>query len=39
MEQRHSQSIVQDKSFRFAVQIAGYMRRQQKDHVNLVPAR
>jgi four helix bundle protein len=36
MEQRRSQSIVQDKSFRFAVQIVGYIRRQQKDHVNLV---
>jgi len=36
MEQRRSQSIVQDKSFRFAVQVVGYIRRQQKDHVNLV---
>ena len=36
MEQRRSQSIVQNKSFRFAVQIVGYIRRQQKDHVNLV---
>jgi len=36
MEQRHSQSIVQEKSFRFAVQIIGYIRRQQKDNVNLV---
>jgi len=36
MEQRPSQSIVQDKSFRFAVQIVGYIRRQPKDHVNLV---
>jgi four helix bundle protein len=36
MEQRRSQSIVQDKSFRFAVHIVGYIRRQQKDHVNLV---
>jgi four helix bundle protein len=36
LEQRRSQSIVQDKSFRFAVQIVGYIRRQQKDHLNLV---
>lgn len=36
MEQRQSQSIVQDKSFRFAVQIVEYIRRQPKDHVNLV---
>ena len=36
MEPRRSQSIVQDKSFRFAVQIVGYIRRQQNDHVNLV---
>ena len=36
MEQRPSQSIVQDKSFRFAVQIVGYIRRQPKDHVNFV---
>jgi len=39
MEQRRSQSIVQDKSFRFAMQIVGYIRRHQKDHVNLVPNR
>jgi len=39
MGQRRSQSIVQDKSFRFAVQIVGYIRRQQKDHVNLVLTR
>jgi four helix bundle protein len=39
MEQRRSQSIVQDKSFRFALQIVGYIRRQQKDHVNLVLTR
>jgi four helix bundle protein len=36
MEQRRSQSIVQDKSFCFAVHIVEYIRRQQKDHVNLV---
>ena len=36
MEPRRSQSIVQDKSFRFAVHIVEYIRRQQKDHVNLV---
>ena len=39
MEQRRSQSIVQEKSFRFAVQIVGYIRRQQKDHVNLILTR
>ena len=39
VEQRRSQSIVQDKSFRFAVHIVGYIRRQQKDHVNLVLTR
>ena len=39
MEQRRSQSIVQDKSFRFAVQLVGYIRRQPKDHVNLVLTR
>ena len=39
MEQRPSQSIVQDKSFRFAVQIVGYIRRQPKDHVSLVLTR
>ena len=39
MEQRRSQSIVQEKSFRFAVQIVGYIRRQQKDHVNVVLSR
>ncbi|THJ14450.1 MAG: four helix bundle protein [Nitrospira sp. CG24C] len=39
MEQRRSQSIVQEKSFRFAVQIVGHIRRQQKDHINLVLTR
>jgi len=39
MGQQRSQSIVQDKSFRFAVQIVGYIRRQQKDYVNLVLTR
>ena len=39
MEQRQSQSIVQDKSFRFAVKIVGYIRRQPKDHVSLVLTR
>ena len=39
MDHQRSQSIVQDKSFRFAVQIVGYIRRQQKDHVNLVLTR
>ena len=36
MEQRLSRSMVQDNSFRLAVQLVGYIRRQQKDHVNLV---
>ena len=36
MEQRRSQSIVQDKSFRFSVQLIGYIRRQPKDPINLV---
>jgi len=39
MEHQRSQSIVQEKSFRFAVQIVGHIRRQQKDHVNLVLTR
>ena len=39
MQQRRSQSIVQDKSFRFAVQLVVYIRRQPKDLVNLVLAR
>jgi four helix bundle protein len=36
MEHRRSQSIVQDKSYRFAVRLIGYIRQQPKDHVNLV---
>ena len=39
MQQRRSQSIVQDKSFRFAVQLIGYIRRQPKDHVSIVLTR
>ena len=39
MEHQRSQSIVQERSFRFAVQIVGHIRRQQKDQVNLVLAR
>ena len=39
MEQRRSQSIVQDKSFRFAVQLVGYIRRQPTGQVNLVLTR
>ena len=39
MEHRRSQSIVQDKSFRFAVQLIGYTRRQPKDPINLVLTR
>ena len=36
MEERRSQSIVQDRSFRFAIHVIAYIRRQQKDHINLV---
>ena len=36
MEHRRVQSIGQDKSFRFAVQLVAYIRQQRKDHVNLV---
>jgi four helix bundle protein len=36
MQHRRPQSIVQDKSFRFAVHIVEYIRRQQKDYLNLV---
>ena len=39
MEHRRSQSIVQDKNFRFAVQLVGYIRRQPKDPINLVLTR
>jgi four helix bundle protein len=39
MQHRRSQSIVQDKSFRFAVQLVGYIRRQPKDPINLVLTR
>ena len=39
MEQRRSKSIVQEKSFRFAVDIVEYARRHQKDHINLVLTR
>ena len=39
MEHRRSQSIVQDKSFCFAVQLIGYIRRQPKDPINLVLTR
>ena len=39
MELRRSQSVVQDKSFRFAVQLVGYIRRQPKDHINPVLTR
>ena len=39
MEHRRSQSIVQEKSFRFAVQLIGYIRRQPKDPINLVLTR
>jgi hypothetical protein len=36
MEQRHSERIVQDKSFHFAVQLVNYSRRMRKDSTNLV---
>ena len=39
MEHRRSQSIVREKSFRFTVQIVDYIRRQPKDHINLVLTR
>ena len=39
MEQHRSKSIVQEKSFRFAVDIVAYARRHQKDHINLVLTR
>ena len=39
MEQHRSKSIVQEKSFRFAVDIVEYARRHQKDHINLVLTR
>lgn len=39
MEQRRPKSIVQDKSFHFAVQLVKYVRRQSKDHVNVVLTR
>ena len=39
MEQRRSKSIIQEKSFRFAVAIVAYARRHQKDDINLVLTR
>ena len=39
MEQHRSKSIVEEKSFRFAVDIVAYARRHQKDHINLVLTR
>ncbi len=39
MEQRRSKSIIQEKSFRFAVAIVEYARRHQKDDINLVLTR
>jgi four helix bundle protein len=39
MEQRRSKSIIQAKSFRFAVDIVAYARRHQKDDINLVLTR
>ena len=36
MGQHRSKSIVQEKSFRFAVDIVEYARRHQKDYINLV---
>ena len=39
MEQRRSKSIIQEKSFRFAVDIVEYACRHQKDDINLVLTR
>lgn len=39
MEQHRSKSIVQEKSFRFAVDIVAYARRHQNDRINLVLTR
>ena len=39
MDQRRSKNIVQEKSFRFAVDIVEYAHRHQKDHINLVLTR
>ena len=39
MGQHRSKSIVQEKSFRFAVDIVAYARRHQNDRVNLVLTR
>ena len=39
MEQHRSKSIVQEKSFRFAVDIVTYARRHQNDRINLVLTR
>ena len=39
MEQRRSQSIVQEKSFHFAVQLVNYSRRLRKDSTGLVLTR
>ena len=39
MEQHRSKSIVQEKSFRFAVDIVAYARRHQNDRINLVLSR
>ena len=39
MQQRRSRSIVQDKSFHFAVQLVNYSRRLRKDSTDLVLTR
>ena len=39
MERHRSKSIVQEKSFRFAVDIVTYARRHQNDRINLVLTR
>lgn len=39
MQQRRSQSIVQEKSFHFAVQLVNYSRRLRKDSTDLVLTR
>lgn len=39
MQQRRSQSIVQEKSFHFAIQLVNYTRRLRKDSTDLVLTR
>jgi len=39
MEQRHSERIVRNKSFHFAVQLVNYSQRMSKDSTDLVLTR